>query len=140
MVTGSARLNVYRRGGDSLQGRYHYYRLHPFSCAEAEGGSREIQAPPARLEFGSSGASQLDALLHFGGFPEPFLLQSNRKLRRWQNERLDRFFREDIRDLTLVQDLGSMRLLSEMLSDRAAQALSINSLSEDLQVSPRAIG
>jgi hypothetical protein len=29
LVTGSARLDVYRRGGDSLQGRYHHYRLHP---------------------------------------------------------------------------------------------------------------
>jgi hypothetical protein len=34
LVTGSARLDVYRRGGDSLMGRYFYYRLHPFSLAE----------------------------------------------------------------------------------------------------------
>ncbi len=31
LVTGSARLDIYRRGGDSLLGRYHYWRLHPFS-------------------------------------------------------------------------------------------------------------
>jgi len=29
IVTGSAKLDHYRRGGDSLQGRYHYHRLHP---------------------------------------------------------------------------------------------------------------
>ena len=29
LVTGSARLDVYHRGGDSLLGRYHYWRLHP---------------------------------------------------------------------------------------------------------------
>lgn len=33
LVTGSARLDVYRRGRDSLMGRYYYYRLHPFSIA-----------------------------------------------------------------------------------------------------------
>ena len=33
-VAGSARLDLYRRGGDSLQGRYHHLRLYPF----AEGG------------------------------------------------------------------------------------------------------
>ncbi|MBN2442291.1 MAG: DUF4143 domain-containing protein [Spirochaetales bacterium] len=34
LITGSARLDYYRKGGDSLQGRYHYYRLHPFSLNE----------------------------------------------------------------------------------------------------------
>jgi len=42
LVTGSARLDVYRRGGDSLQGRYHHYRLHPFSCAEILGGRAHV--------------------------------------------------------------------------------------------------
>src|SRR5271169_678705 len=37
LVTGSSRLDLYRKGGDSLQGRYHYYRLHPFTLAEVEG-------------------------------------------------------------------------------------------------------
>ena len=36
LVTGSARLNIFRKSGDSLQGRYHYYTLHPFSLAELE--------------------------------------------------------------------------------------------------------
>ena len=34
IVTGSARLNIYKRGGDSLMGRYFYYRIHPLSVAE----------------------------------------------------------------------------------------------------------
>ena len=34
LITGSARLDYYRFGGDSLQGRYHYLRLHPLSFAE----------------------------------------------------------------------------------------------------------
>src|SRR3990167_10925436 len=42
LVTGSARLEVYRRGGDSLQGRYHHYRLHPLSVAELGGHRRSF--------------------------------------------------------------------------------------------------
>ena len=51
IVTGSARLDVYRRGGDSLHGRYHAYRLHPLSVNEV-GGDRDA----------------LTSLLRFGGF------------------------------------------------------------------------
>ena len=29
IVTGSARLDHFKKGGDSLFGRYHYFRLHP---------------------------------------------------------------------------------------------------------------
>lgn len=63
LVTGSARLDHYRKGGDSLQGRYHYHRLHPLSLYE-------INPKPA--------ASDLDTLLAFGGFPEPFLKAERR--------------------------------------------------------------
>ena len=34
LITGSAKLNVFRRGEDSLLGRYYYYRLHPLSMSE----------------------------------------------------------------------------------------------------------
>ena len=37
LITGSARLDLYRKGGDSMLGRYHYYRLHPFTLAEVVG-------------------------------------------------------------------------------------------------------
>ena len=72
LVTGSAKLDHYRRGGDSLQGRYHYHRLHPLSLYE-------INTVPSR--------SDLDHLLRFGGFPEPFLKGSARHWKRWQRER-----------------------------------------------------
>src|SRR3989338_8237104 len=36
LVTGSARLDLYRRGGDALTGRTHFYRLHPFSLREVD--------------------------------------------------------------------------------------------------------
>lgn len=138
IVTGSARLNIYRKGGDSLQGRYHYYTLHPFSVAEVEG--RRIDPEPGKeLQFNGSAGSTVEALMKFGGFPEPFVSQNERTLRRWQNERLERLFREDIRDTEVIHDLISMKLLGDMLPDKASGPLSVNSIAEDLQVSHRTV-
>lgn len=138
LVTGSARLDLYRRGGDSLQGRYHYYRLHPFTLAELEGiafkGSvrNELQI---REGFHQKAMETLDT---FGGFPEPFMKLNARELRRWHNEKIERMFREDILDVQAIRDIGNMKLLSDILPSRAGSLLSINSLREDLGVSFRA--
>lgn len=139
LVTGSSRLDVYRKGGDSLQGRYHYYRLHPFSLSEMLGRNPEIK-PFQHLDFDAAfHPGETASLMHFGGFPEPLLRQNSRTLRRWQNEKLDRMFREDIRDMAQVRDLQSMILLSDILPERVGAPLSANSLREDISVSHRAI-
>lgn len=140
-LTGSARLNIYRKGGDSLQGRYHYYRLHPLSIAELENlSARNKQEPFEELIFPSKiSQSILLELLSFGGFPEPFLKQSVRHHRIWNQERMERFFKEDIRELTLLPDLSGIQLLSELLPERVGGVLSLNSLREDLEVSHRAV-
>ena len=142
LVTGSARLDVYRRGADSLQGRYHHYRLHPFSVAEAAGCVDPVLPVPGNelvVEARPSAADALSALVRFGGFPEPFLAASDRSARRWQKERLERFFREDVRDLEAVRDLGAVQLLADMLPERVGSPLSLNALREDLEVSHRAV-
>ena len=139
LVTGSARLDLYRRGADSLQGRYHHYRLHPFSYREAA-GEGAAPTPGEELPISRGGRPEvLAGLLRFGGFPEPFLAQSERTLRRWQKERLDRFFREDIRDLEPVHDLSSLQLLADLLPERVGSPLSLNALREDLEVSHKAV-
>ena len=92
-----------------------------------------------RLEARPGAPEALASLLRFGGFPEPFLAGSDRVLRRWQKERLDRFFREDIRDLEPLRDLGSVQLLADMLPERVGSPLSLNALREDLEVSHRAV-
>lgn len=141
LVTGSARLDVYWRGGDSLQGRYHHYRLHPFSYAEAMSEAPpRLPEPGEELAIPSRGRPELvETLLQFGGFPEPFLAESSRTLRRWQRERLERFFREDVRDLEPLRDLASLQLLAELLPERVGAPLSVNALREDLEVSHRAV-
>ncbi len=142
LVTGSARLDLYRRGGDSLQGRYHHYRLHPFSYAEIIRSGREPVAPSPGAPLAiPSGADRgpLDALIARSGFPEPLLEGSERTFRRWQKERLERFFREDVRDLEAVRDLSPLETLADLLRERVGSPLSINALREDLEASHRGI-
>ena len=139
LVTGSARLDLYRRGGDSLQGRYHYYRLHPFTLAEIEGISNKVSIR-GKLPVGKAYYREtLDKLDAFGGFPEPFMKQSRRQLRRWHNEKIDRMFREDILDVEAIRDIGNMKLLSDILPLRVGSLLSLNTIREDLGVSFRAV-
>ncbi|OVE77038.1 hypothetical protein BVX98_03850 [bacterium F11] len=136
LVTGSARMDLYRKGGDSLMGRYHYYLLHPFSLAEMN--NTKCKSKPFReLQIERDGKG-LDVLDKFGGFPEPLFEHNERTLRRWQNERNDRLFREDIRDTDAVRDISTMKLLSDMLPTKVGSLLSINSIREDLEISHRA--
>nr|VFJ75668.1 MAG: hypothetical protein BECKFW1821C_GA0114237_10843 [Candidatus Kentron sp. FW] len=120
LVTGSARLDLYRKGGDSLQGRYLYYRLHPFSLYE-------LNRHPSKED--------LLNLLRFGGFPEPFLVGSEREWRRWQQGYRSRITREELIDLRAVREVSQLELLVSMLRERAGSLLSVNALREDLKVS-----
>ncbi len=139
LVTGSSRLDIYRKGGDSLLGRYHYYRLHPFTLAEFTGAGN-IPDPMQEIHIPDKAEGEMFAILdRFGGFPEPLLRQSPRTLRRWHNEKHNRLFREDIRETENIRDLSSMQILGDMLPERAGSLLSINSLREDLEVSHRAV-
>ncbi|MCB1119038.1 MAG: ATP-binding protein [Chlamydiia bacterium] len=140
LVTGSARLNVFRRGGDSLQGRYHSFRLHPFSLTECF-GLRIEQKPFHDLLFSEIPPSHedLNLLVHYGGFPEPLIRQNERHLRRWHKEKIERLFQEDVRDLETIRDLSLMEVLSDLLPNRVGSLLSLNSLREDLEISHRSI-
>ncbi|MFI5198459.1 MAG: ATP-binding protein [Thermoanaerobaculia bacterium] len=123
LVTGSARLDFYRHGGDSLQGRYHLLRLHPLSVAE--------------LKLTTPG--ELRDLLTLGGFPEPYFGGSEVEARRWSREYRDRLVREDIASLERVQDLANIELLALRLPELVGSPLSINALREDLQVAHKTV-
>ncbi len=125
LVTGSARLDLYRRGGDSLLGRYHYWRLHPFTLDE--------------LPKGESKKLALSKLLTVGGFPEPFLINDETEARRWRRERMDRVIRDDLRDLESVKDVQSIALLVELLRTRVGGIISYANLAQDLQVAPQTV-
>ena len=134
IVTGSSRLDVYRRGGDSLMGRYFAYRMHPFSVAEAV--SPDLPDPdrivrsPASIEAG-----EFDALWTHGGYPEPFLKRDSRFSRRWRSLRLRQLVREDVRDLTRVQQLDQLELLVRQLSLQSGRQLVYDRLARETRVS-----
>ena len=132
IVTGSARLNIYKRGGDSLMGRYFYYRIHPLSVAEIVSPvliEEEIRKPkPIEKE-------DWEALLEHGGFPEPFVQRSKPFSRRLKELRKEQLFREDIRDGTRIQELGQIELLAELLRLQAAESMDYQSLSKKVGVS-----
>jgi predicted AAA+ superfamily ATPase len=120
IVTGSARLDFFRKGGDSLLGRYRYFRLHPFSITEFK------KSPTAR---------DLETLMKFGGFPESLFGQNEREHRLWQKERMNRVIHEDLRDLENVKEVSQILMLAEALPERVGSPLSLKSLAEDLDVS-----
>ena len=141
LVTGSARLNVYKKGGDSLLGRYYHFRLHPFSLAEL---LKSLPSKPDQffqmiLEDVSrptqEARSILNALLMFGGFPQPILQQDIKKARLWRQNRVEKVIREDVRDLSRIPELSQIEMLAALLPERVGSLLSINSLREDLEVS-----
>jgi uncharacterized protein len=131
-VTGSARLNVYKHGGDSLMGRYFLYRMHPLSVAEIispEIIEREIR-PPRKIEN-----DLIKQLLQFGGFPEPYIRADTRFYNRWKNLRLELLFNEDLRDLSNIQEISQLKVLAEILKQQAGQLTNYSSFSNGINVS-----
>ncbi|MBF0361561.1 MAG: ATP-binding protein [Oligoflexia bacterium] len=124
LITGSARLDHYRRGGDSLLGRYRYLRLHPLTLGELL--STNI------LNNTLHDKNTTETLLKMGGFPEPFFNGSERNLKLWQNERSYRIVNDDVRDLERVKEINSIELLVDALPSRVGSPLSIKNLSGDL--------
>ncbi len=124
IVTGSARLDYYRKGGDSLQGRYHFFRLHPFSFPELN-------------RLGST--TSLERLIHFGGFPEPLARGNERFSRRWQKERRERVLYDDLRELEAVREVSLIDLLVDELPNRVGAPLSIGNLKDVLSVSHESV-
>ena len=142
IVTGSARLNVYKQGGDSLLGRAFHFRMHPFSAAELEEPATP-NTPESTLaalavrkrSFSAEREQRFDALLRFGGFPEPFLRASDAYSRVWRRSRTEKVIREDIRDLSRIPELSRIEVLASLLPERVASPVSMTALREDLEVS-----
>ena len=123
IVTGSGRLDHYRHGGDSLQGRYLMYRLHPFSLKEVN-TSKNVTT---------------NDLLKYGGFPEPFLQASARETRRWGKAHQSRIINEELNSLENIKDIALLETLAFRLPELVGSPISINSIRQDLQVSHQTV-
>lgn len=132
IVTGSARLDILKFGGDSLMGRYFLYRLHPLTIRELTDPSLsddEIQHPKPTPQ------TIFDTLLQFGGFPEPFLQKNKRFYNRWKKLRLTQLFQEDLRDISDIQQIGQLQILTELLKTQAGQLTNYSELAKKIRVS-----
>lgn len=133
IVTGSSRLDTYRRVGDSLMGRYFLYHMHPFSLAETITTSlpdlQAIVRPPQRPD-----EAAVAALWQHGGYPEPFLRRDPRFSRRWQTLRTQQLLREDVRDLTQIQQLDQLEMLVKLLAVRSGHQIVYANLAKAIQV------
>ena len=128
LVTGSAKLDTYRKVGDSLAGRFFQFRMHPLDL-------KEINAfiETDNLE------KELDKLLLFGGFPEPFLNGTVRFYNRWKKSHLDIILKQDLIDLENVQQIIQIETLIQLLKNRVGSPISYSSLARDLQCSDKTV-
>ena len=132
VATGSARMDVYKKGGDSMMGRYFPYRMHPLSVAELLDTSiptERLVRSPKRLAD-----DEWSALLRFGGFPDPFVMRDVRFSRRWNSLRFEQLTKTDMRDLTRIGELDQLSALAEVLSNRSGEQLVYKSLGCDLGI------
>ena len=132
VATGSAKMDVYKKGGDSMMGRYFPYRMHPFSVAELMDvtipGDGLIRRPRELAK------DEWDALVRFGGFPDPFVKRDARFSRRWQSLRFEQLTRIDVRDLTRVAELDQLAALARILSLRSGEQLVYKNLGNEVGV------
>ncbi len=132
IVTGSARLDIYKHGGDSLMGRYFHYRMHPLSVAEVlrtKMLETEIAAPCEIKD------TDFQALIKFGGFPKPFIKRDRQFSRRWQNLRKQQLLQEDIRDVNVIHDLNRLQVLMDLLKQQASEQITYSKLAKFTRVS-----
>ncbi|MDY0000218.1 MAG: ATP-binding protein [Polyangia bacterium] len=139
LVTGSGRLDLYQRGGDSLAGRYLLFHLWPFTLAELGGEDRSLEPfwrDPMRIDL-SRHKELMDIqtqLEELSGFPEPFLSGRRTSYRRWSAAYGRQLVREDIRDLADVRAVTELETLYHLLPSRVGSPLSAASLARDLGV------
>lgn len=136
MVTGSSRLDVYRRGGDSLMGRYFLYHMHPLSVAELCRPQPSAHTHGAPMQLAED---DWQALWEHGGHPEPFVKRSSRFSVRWRELRRHQLLREDVRDMTGIQDLDQFATMARLLGEHSGDQLIYTTLAKQVRVSENTV-
>lgn len=127
LVTGSARLDVHRKVGDSLAGRYFQYRLHPLDMKELSTIS------DLNLD------DLFEQLSTCSGFPEPFIKNSKTFYRRWKKTHTDIILRQDLLDTQSVKDIKAIEILVDLLKKRVGSSISYANLARDIEVDPNTV-
>lgn len=131
IVTGSSRLDIYRRGADSLMGRYFPYHMHPLSVAELahpQVPSKPVDDPAPISD------DDFQALITHGGHPEPFFHRNPRFSNRWRTTRSDQLLRQDVREMTRIQELTQLDALAIILADRSGDQIVYANLARQVRM------
>jgi uncharacterized protein len=138
LITGSGRLELFKKGGDSLLGRYFSVPLFPLGIGELKGKLTTLQnfktmldSPPS---VSAEGREWYSHLFRFSGFPEPFTRGTSNFYNRWFAERKTLLLREDIRDASAIRDISLLEHLAHLIPDRVGNPLSLNALKIDVGV------
>ena len=138
LVTGSGRLDLFKKSGDSLFGRYFSVLLLPLSLGELsrrlngfDAFNRGLDNPPADSQEHRSAYQQL---FRFSGFPEPFSRGRDDFYNLWFAERKRLLVREDIRDTNAIRNISLFEHLAHLIPGRIGSPLSVNALREDVGV------
>ncbi len=132
IVTGSSRLDIYKKLSDSLMGRYFLYRIHPLSVAEIIAPKiieNEVR-PPKRID-----SQKFNYLYEWGGFPDPYIQANKRFHNKWLRLRYQQTFHEDLRSLTDIQEIAQLEMLATLLKDRTGQLINYSDFARDINVS-----
>lgn len=141
LVSGSGRLDLYQKGGDSLAGRYFQLHLFPFTISELSNKKREMsefmKSPLTNFDINPANITRdiWESLFNTGGFPEPWTKAKKSFFIKWSRNYINQIVREDIRSLADIKNIESIELLFSLLPSKVGSPLSMNSIAEDMQVS-----
>jgi predicted AAA+ superfamily ATPase len=139
IVSGSGRLDMYQKGGDSLAGRYFIFHLWPFTLAELAGNNlalEEFLSNPIEVHKCPKETQLIwNNLSQFSGFPDPYLNGTGQFYQVWSNTYRKQLLREDIRDLASVRRVEDVEILFSLLPSKIGAPLSMASLARDIHVS-----
>jgi predicted AAA+ superfamily ATPase len=125
IVTGSAKLDIYKKGQDSMLGRFFSWRVHPLCLSEL------------KHHFKNNDESNLDKLIKLGGFPEPFFEGREVYAKRWRKEKLKLVFRQDIQELESIKDISLLELFYQGITERVRSEIVVSNMARDLEIAPK---
>jgi predicted AAA+ superfamily ATPase len=139
IVSGSGRLDIYQKGGDSLAGRFLSMHIWPFTLAEIFGKNKdadEFIKNPLELDNASPKSNEIwKTLSHTSGFPDPYLKNDTKFYNRWSETYHRQLLREDIRDISGIKNIDLAEILFSLIPGRIGSPISFASLAEDVKVS-----
>jgi len=147
IITGSARLDAFRKSGDSLASISFLFKLNPIILGEYISADAGHIAPEGSAEDfitksinrSKTAGRAMEELLTHSGFPEPLIKNSDKFTKMWNEGYFERVIKEDMRDLSAVHFLEKASDLVYLLPAKVGSPLSVDSLVEDLELNHKTI-